>query len=80
MDRDREVNEQLATASWKVLRFWESEVLLKPDDVVLSIIQRVSPSRSEKYQIVEVTRVEMQRRASVTRASQRTFDRTDPLN
>ncbi|SNS38874.1 DNA mismatch endonuclease Vsr [Geodermatophilus pulveris] len=38
MERDRETNEKLTEAGWRVLRFWEHE---DPDDVARRIEQAV---------------------------------------
>jgi DNA mismatch endonuclease (patch repair protein) len=43
MQRDQEVNEQLAAAGWTVVRIWESEVLADPVKAanrVLSMLRR----------------------------------------
>src|SRR5687768_2587633 len=41
MERDRQVNVQLAAAGWTVLRFWESDTLADPNAVARQIAARV---------------------------------------
>ncbi len=47
MQRDREVNAQLAANGWMVVRVWESEVLQDPEraaDMIMDILRRI-PTR-----------------------------------
>jgi DNA mismatch endonuclease (patch repair protein) len=34
VERDREVNNTLTQSGWRVLRFWEHEIMEKPDEIV----------------------------------------------
>lgn len=44
IERDKEVNQHLTTAGWKVLRYWESDVLKSPariaSDIEFVVLQR----------------------------------------
>lgn len=39
--RDRKVSQQLIAAGWKVLRFWETEVLLKPGAAAAAVEREI---------------------------------------
>lgn len=42
MARDKSVNRQLRSAGWRVLRFWEKDVLLKTDKCVARVEKALS--------------------------------------
>lgn len=65
MERDREVNGLLSAAGWTVLRFWETDVLGSPDEVIEIIVSLIAPTRSRELQEIPMTRAELRRRASV---------------
>ena len=44
--RDARVNEELAQSGWTVLRFWEHEILGKPEDCIERVLRAVSPLHS----------------------------------
>lgn len=44
MQRDTEVNQQLASEGWTVLRFWESDVTANANEVVERIVEAVRKS------------------------------------
>lgn len=58
IDRDKEVNNHLKEDGWHVLRFWESDVLDRPEeclDTVAELIQMVKSSHimtKNKYEII----------------------------
>lgn len=65
MERDREVNEQLAAAGWTVLRFWESDALSDPNVVARLIAARVRGQGPASFREIEATQVERRRLGSV---------------
>lgn len=42
MERDREITKLLETSGWKVLRFWESDILRDPQAVASQVIHMLS--------------------------------------
>ncbi|MFN8636009.1 MAG: very short patch repair endonuclease [Chloroflexota bacterium] len=65
MERDSEVNAQLAAAGWTVLRFWESETLTDPNRVTRSIVERIRGSPVLDFRDLPVSSVERRRLGSV---------------
>lgn len=65
MERDRQVNEQLAAEGWTVLRYWESEALADPNDVAERIMLRVRGTEHVDFRRVETTPIERRRLGSV---------------
>ena len=47
MARDQEVNEELAAAGWRVLRFWESDIKADLDRVIADIEAAIQEQRYE---------------------------------
>ncbi len=50
MERDRQVNVQLADAGWHVVRLWASDVLDNPDAAVQEVIDELNRRRAELAQ------------------------------
>lgn len=46
MARDKKVNNELRAANWKVIRFWEKEVLKKPDECKKIILDEIDRERN----------------------------------
>jgi len=65
MERDEEVNDQLARAGWTVLRFWESDVLTDPNAVAQAIAAQVSVKASASFADSAHTPLERKRLSSV---------------
>lgn len=42
VDRDKQVNNELANSGWKVMRYWESDVLRNPQFIASQIKQTIS--------------------------------------
>lgn len=66
MQRDREVNDQLAAHGWTVIRFWESDTLTDPNGVARAIVAAVRGQEPRDFHSIEMTRVERRRLGSVT--------------
>lgn len=47
IDRDNQVNNQLRSLGWKVIRFWESEIYSDLDDCVKTIQEAIFDSKIE---------------------------------
>ncbi len=62
MERDREVNDQLARAGWTVLRFWESDVLADPNAVAATIFARIGLHPPDDFRPLPQSRSELRRR------------------
>lgn len=45
IERDRTVNQQLATDGWLVLRFWEHQVIKNPSTIASKIAKKVENAR-----------------------------------
>ncbi len=71
MARDLEVNEQLAAAGWTVQRFWESDVLADPNQVVRSIALIVFGKDATSVHDIQPSAPERRRLASVRVRSKR---------
>ena len=65
MERDEEVNAQLAAAGWTVLRFWESDTLADPNAVARQIASRIRRSETTCFRCLPVSPVERRRLGSV---------------
>jgi DNA mismatch endonuclease (patch repair protein) len=65
MERDQQVNEELAAAGWTVLRFWESETLADPNTVAKRIAAQVRGHKIDDFQSLPITIVERRRLGSV---------------
>jgi len=65
MQRDREINLQLAEAGWHVLRYWESDVLHDPNGIAKQIAQRISSKVLDTFDGIDTSPVERRRLASV---------------
>lgn len=46
VERDQRINKALKKAGWKVIRFWEHDVLKKPDKVLKAIVAAVTAPRN----------------------------------
>jgi DNA mismatch endonuclease (patch repair protein) len=65
MERDRQVNEQLAAEGWTVLRFWESDTLADPNAVARQIAASVRGGDMIEFRCLPVTTMERRRLGSV---------------
>jgi len=45
MQRDKRVNRKLAEEGWKVLRFWEHEIMRSPEKCILKIEKAMTPKQ-----------------------------------
>ena len=65
MTRDQVVTQQLQELGWQVLRFWESDVLAQPNEVVARVVHLIRPALS-KIEYRDATKLERRRLSSVT--------------
>jgi DNA mismatch endonuclease (patch repair protein) len=56
MERDKEVTARLTEEGWLVLRFWESDVMSRPDLILSNILMAVRDRRGMSRVIKEETR------------------------
>jgi DNA mismatch endonuclease (patch repair protein) len=75
--RDREVDATLTADGWRVLRYWESDVLLDPMGIANAIAAVVSGGRRHCERMVPESALELRRlRGVVPKATRELFART----
>jgi hypothetical protein len=71
MKRDEQVNEQLRSDGWTVLRYWESTVLEDPNGVARAIAEHVRSRPVPEFRSIPVSRLERRRAGSVRAVGRR---------
>jgi DNA mismatch endonuclease, patch repair protein len=63
--RDEQIDQTLRASGWKVLRYWESDVLQDPDTVARSIAETVTGLDFPCWREIELSLLEKRRRGSL---------------